>query len=112
MPPEGNEEASGSLWISCEPRKRSSTLSSPGMVTLRSMNESCFSAVSPVIGWNQCVKCVAPCAVAQSRATEAMVSAASRGSGVPLRSVASRAWYASRGRRSLSLIRSRTWRPK
>jgi hypothetical protein len=92
MPPEGNDEASGSLWMSCAPTKRSSTLSSPGMVTFRSMNESCFSAVSPFIGWNQCVKCVAPWPVAQSRATEATASAASGGSGAPVRSVASRAW--------------------
>ena len=27
---------------------------------------SCFSAVMPVIGWNQCVKCVAPFSMAQS----------------------------------------------
>ena len=30
------------------------------------MKLSCFSAVIPVSGWNQCVKCVAPCATAQS----------------------------------------------
>ena len=29
-------------------------------------NESCFSAVEPVSGWNQCVKCVAPFSSAQS----------------------------------------------
>jgi hypothetical protein len=27
---------------------------------------SCFSAVSPVCGWNQCVKCVTPFSIAQS----------------------------------------------
>ena len=27
---------------------------------------SCFSAVMPVSGWNQCVKCVAPSDTAQS----------------------------------------------
>ena len=56
------------------------------------MKLSCFSAVSPVIGWNQCVKCVAPCDVAHSRATDAIDSAVSRVSGVPLRSVASSDW--------------------
>ena len=30
------------------------------------MNASCFSAVKPVIGWNQWVKCVAPFSIAQS----------------------------------------------
>ena len=30
------------------------------------MNESCFSAVMPVMGWNQWVKCVAPSSMAQS----------------------------------------------
>jgi hypothetical protein len=55
------------------------------------MKLSCFSAVSPVIGWNQWVKCVAPCPVAQSRATEAIASATSRVSGVPCASVESSA---------------------
>ena len=26
---------------------------------------SCFSALIPINGWNQCVKCVAPCSIAQ-----------------------------------------------
>jgi hypothetical protein len=30
------------------------------------MNESCFSAVDPVSGWNQWQKCVAPFETAQS----------------------------------------------
>ena len=82
MPPEGNELASGSLCQSCEPENFSSTRSSPDWVTFRSAKLSCFSAVSPVMGWNQCVKCVAPCDTAQSRATEATESATSRVSGV------------------------------
>jgi hypothetical protein len=90
-PPDGNELASGSLCVSCEPENFSSTLSSPASCTLRSTKLSCFSAVRPVIGWNQCVKCVAPCDVAHSRATEAIVSAVSRGSGVPCFSVPSSA---------------------
>ncbi len=112
MPPEGNELASGSLWMSCEPEKRSSTLASPGMAAFRSMKLSCFSAVSPVMGWNQCVKWVAPCEVAHSRATAAMVSAVPRESGVPFVRVVISAWYASRGRRSLNFNRSRTCPPK
>jgi hypothetical protein len=75
MPPDGNELASGSPCESWEPENFSSTRSSPESCTLRSMKLSCFSAVSPVMGWNQWVKCVAPCAVAQSRATDAIASA-------------------------------------
>ena len=40
------------------------------MMTLPSpvglMKESCFSAVMPVMGWNQWVKCVTPFSMAQS----------------------------------------------
>ena len=36
---------------------------------------SCFSAVRPVIGWNRCVKCVAPFSMAQSFMAAATVSA-------------------------------------
>ena len=41
------------------------------------MKLSCFSAVTPVMGWNQCVKCVAPFSSAQSRMAEATTSAVS-----------------------------------
>ena len=47
-------------------------------------NASCFSAVTPVIGWNQCVKCVQPFATAHSLMAFATESAASFGSGVPI----------------------------
>ena len=39
------------------------------------MKASCFSAVMPVIGWNQCVKCVAPFSSAQSFIAFATTSA-------------------------------------
>ena len=87
MPPDGKELASGSLCQSCEPENFSSTRSSPEICTFRSAKLSCFSAVSPVMGWNQCVKCVAPWNTAQSRATDATESATSRVSGVLCRSV-------------------------
>ena len=47
------------------------------------MNESCFSAVAPVSGWNQCVKCVAPFATAHSFMASATASATAGVSGVP-----------------------------
>ena len=51
MPPVGNEEASGSPWISSLPEKPASAPESPS----GSKNESCFSAVEPVSGWNMWV---------------------------------------------------------
>ncbi len=48
------------------------------------MNASCFSAVKPVIGWNQWVKCVAPFSIAQSFMALATTSAMSRSSSQPL----------------------------
>ena len=48
-PPEGNDEASGSPLISSLPENSIITVPSPtGEIKL-----SCFSAVIPVIGWNQ-----------------------------------------------------------
>ncbi len=51
MPPVGNEEASGSPWISSLPENFAIAEPSPS----GSKKESCFSAVSPVSGWNMCV---------------------------------------------------------
>ena len=51
MPPLGNELASGSCCTSSFP-ENSSTM--PPLKSC-SMNESCFSAVPSVSGWNQCV---------------------------------------------------------
>ncbi len=62
MPPLGNDDASGSAWISWEPEKR--RIASPSPVSVR--KASCFSAVWPLSGWNQCVKWVAPRATAHS----------------------------------------------
>jgi hypothetical protein len=45
---------------------------------------SCFSAVMPVKGWNQWVKCVAPCSSAQVFMASAISFAAVSGSGLPL----------------------------
>ena len=47
------------------------------------MKLSCFSAVMPVMGWNQCVKCVAPRSTAQSFMAEATSPATSELSGRP-----------------------------
>ena len=51
-PPEGKDDASGSPFISSLPENSIITL--PLSATAR--NESCFSAVTPVMGWNQWVK--------------------------------------------------------
>src|SRR5262249_16980406 len=51
MPPDGKLEASGSPLISSLPVNSATAL--PSAVGCR--NESCFSAVMPVSGWNQCV---------------------------------------------------------
>ena len=47
------------------------------------MKLSCFSAVTPVSGWNQWVKWVAPCSSAQTFMPSAMSFATSSESGVP-----------------------------
>src|SRR6266850_6415880 len=51
IPPDGKLEASGSPLISSLPRN--SAIAVPSVEGAR--NESCFSAVIPVRGWNQCV---------------------------------------------------------
>src|SRR5262245_25374016 len=51
MPPDGKLEASGSPLINSLPLN--SAIAPPAEVGDR--NESCFSAVMRVIGWNQCV---------------------------------------------------------
>jgi hypothetical protein len=56
IPPDGKLEASGSLWMSWAPLKRS--MGRPSSSKVR--KASCFSAVSPVCGWNQWQKWLAP----------------------------------------------------
>ncbi len=51
IPPDGKLDASGSPWMSSLPENSDTALPSP----LGDRNESCFSAVMPVSGWNQCV---------------------------------------------------------
>ena len=51
------------------------------------MKLSCFSAVTPVIGWNQCVKWVTPRSTAQSFIALATTEAISGSSGRPLSTV-------------------------
>src|SRR5690606_15158195 len=53
MPPLGKDDASGSCCTSSLPLNFS-------IFVVPSKKLSCFSAVPPVSGWNQCVKCVAP----------------------------------------------------
>ena len=47
------------------------------------MKLSCFSAVMPVMGWNQCVKWVTPFSIAQSFMALATTSAVSLSSLAP-----------------------------
>jgi hypothetical protein len=53
---------------------------------------SCFSAVRPVCGWNQCVKCVTPFSIAHSLMASATGAARSASSFLPRRRVACRRW--------------------
>ena len=62
------------------------------------MKESCFSAVMPVIGWNQWVKWVAPLLIAQSFIAEATTSATFGSSGNPSSIVLRKDSYISFGR--------------
>ena len=80
MPPEGKLEASGSPRMSSLPR--SSRMTVPSSCGL--MKESCFSAVVPVSGWNQWVKCVAPIAIAHSFIAQAVASATTGSSSSPV----------------------------
>src|SRR5687767_1651722 len=97
-PPDGKLEASGSLWISCAAENAS--IAWPFSSNER--NASCFSAVSPVCGWNQCVKCVAPLLVAHSLMTCATAGAIAASSFFPSRMEATRLSKTKRG--SLSRI--------
>ena len=83
MPPVGNEDASGSPWISSLPENSASEV--PSSVGLK--NESCFSAVRPVSGWNTWVKCVAPFSSAHSFIASATASAVEGSSASPRSSV-------------------------
>ncbi len=79
MPPDGKLDASGSPIVSSPPLNSATARPSPDGCR----NESCFSAVTPVMGRNQCVKCVAPFSTAQSFMAVAMVSATDGSSGSP-----------------------------
>ena len=83
MPPVGNEDASGSPWISSSPENSASDV--PSSVGLK--NESCFSAVRPVSGWNTWVKWVAPFSSAHSFMASATESAVEGASASPRSSV-------------------------
>ena len=84
IPPDGKLDASGSLWMSCAPLKRS--IGRPSSSKVR--KASCFSAVRPVWGWNQWQKCVAPLPSAHSFTAWA-TSLAIAGSSLPPRWIVS-----------------------
>ena len=77
MPPEGKLDASGSPLMSLLPEK---VIRMPPP-SFGLMKLSCFSAVMPVMGWNQWVKWVAPCSSAHSFMAWAMALAISTVSG-------------------------------
>src|SRR5688572_25163566 len=83
MPPEGKLDASGSLWMSWAPLKRS--MGRPSSSKVR--KASCFSAVRPVWGWNQWQKCVAPLPMAHSFTAWATSLAMAGSSRLPRRTV-------------------------
>ncbi len=62
------------------------------LVLVGEMNESCFSAVKPVIGWNQWQKWLAPFSIAHSLTAWATTSAIEPSSRWPRRMVS---WSAS-----------------
>jgi hypothetical protein len=76
------------------------------------MKLSCFSAVMPVIGWNQCVKCVAPFSIAQSFMALATMRAASSSRRLPFSIVACTCRYVSFGSRSRMTASLNTMDPK
>jgi hypothetical protein len=108
MPPVGKLEASGSPRISSLPENSAIAVPSPA----GPKKESCFSAVEPVRGWNQCVKWLAPRSSAHSRIAEATVSASAGSSGSPEATAAVRRSYTERGRSWRWTAGLKTLRPK
>src|SRR5476651_1037776 len=80
-PPDGKLEASGSLWMSCAPVNFSIGF----VLSSKLRKASCFSAVRPVCGWNQWVKCVTPRLSAHSLMACATAGATSMSSFLPRR---------------------------
>ena len=80
IPPEGNDEASGS----CCTRLLPSNSSIMPPFQSYSMKESCFSAVVSVSGWNQWQQWVTPCSIAHCFIPAATPSATVRSRCSPL----------------------------
>src|SRR3954464_14427809 len=108
MPPVGNDEASGSPWVSSLPENSAIAVPSP----CGALIESCFSAVRPVSGWNQWVKCVAPCSIAQSFMAAATASASGPSSPSPVSIARCRRRKMSLGRRWRWTASEKTLAPK
>ena len=107
-PPEGKEDASGSPLISSFPLNSIITLPSGEGV----INESCFSAVIPVKGWNQCVKCVAPFSTAQFFIASATAFAQLTSRAAPSSIVFLRELYTLWERQAFIILSSKTNDPK
>src|SRR5687767_7866077 len=108
MPPEGKLDASGSLWMSWAPLKRS--MGRPSSSKVR--KASCFSAVRPVWGWNQWQKCVAPFSSAHSLTAWATSLAIEGSSLLPRRMVSWRDCALAFGSFCLMVARSKVLQPK
>ena len=76
------------------------------------MKLSCFSAVIPVIGWNQCVKWVTPFSTAHSFIALATMFATCGSRGSPCSRVRFRALYVSFGSLSFITLSLNTMLPK
>ena len=76
------------------------------------MKLSCFSAVMPVMGWNQWVKWVAPFSTAQSFMAAATALATEGSSFAPFWMVCFRERYTSSGKRAFMTRLSKTRLPK
>ena len=107
VPPDGKDEASGSLCMRSLPRKEFSGL--PFSSAMR--KAVCFSAVSSVSGWNQCAQWSAPLLTAQSFIASATVSAMLESSFCRPSIAAMRLSKTSRGSRCFISLWSKTREP-
>ena len=108
MPPEGKLEPSDSPFTSSLPENSMMMVPFPWVV----MKLSCFSAVMPVMGWNQWVKWVAPFSTAQSFMALATMLATPWSRGVPSSMVFFNALKVSFGNRSRMAVSLKTMVPK
>ena len=108
IPPDGKLDASGSCCTRFLPSKVSIIPPLPSY----SINESCFSAVDSVKGWNQWLQWVTPCSIAHCFMPAATPSATSRSRGLPLSIQSKRAWRVLASKYFCIFCRLKTSSPK